>query len=79
MERIAFCESKNNPNAKNPTSTASGRFQFLRSSWAYYGMQKWGTLEGKSVFDYNDNTELAYWVYEREGTGPWEESRHCWG
>lgn len=78
MERIAYCESKNVATAKNPRSTASGRFQFLKSSWQYYGMQKWGTLEGKNIFDYDDNTELAYWVYEREGVTPWLASQHCW-
>ncbi len=34
MSRIAFCESRFDPNARNPTSTASGLFQFLTSTWA---------------------------------------------
>lgn len=79
MERIAACESKNVATAKNPRSSASGRFQFLKSSWEYYGKQKWGTLEGKDVFNYEQNTELAYWVYEREGVTPWLASKYCWG
>lgn len=78
MERIAYCESKNVATAKNSRSTASGRFQFLKGSWEYYGMKKWGTLEGRDVFNYDDNTELAYWVFDREGTTPWLASSHCW-
>lgn len=78
MNRIAMCESRNNPNAKNPNSSASGRFQFLTGTWKHYGLQKWGTLEGRSVFDYGDNTELAYWVVRTYGTRDWNASKHCW-
>lgn len=79
IERIALCESQNNALAKNPRSTASGRFQFLKGSWKYYGEMKWGSLEGRDVFDYEDNTELAYWVAENYGLSPWYASKHCWG
>ncbi len=34
MSRIAFCESRFDPSARNPSSTASGLFQFLTSTWA---------------------------------------------
>lgn len=78
MERIKFCESRGNPKAKNPSSTASGSYQFLRSSWKYYGELKWGSLEGRDVFDHADNEELAYWVAKREGFKPWAASAHCW-
>lgn len=78
FERIAWCESKNVATAKNPASTASGRFQFLKGSWEYYGTELWGSTAGKSVFDYEDNTELAAYVYKKYGTSPWEASSHCW-
>lgn len=42
LERIAMCESKNVEYAKNPHSSAAGRFQFLKSSWQYYGKMLWG-------------------------------------
>lgn len=79
LERIALCESQNNPLAKNPSSSASGRFQFLKGSWEAYGRQLWGTTEGKDVFSYKDNTELAEYVYSIEGTKPWISSIDCWG
>lgn len=73
-----MCESRNVPTAKNPNSTASGRFQFLNSSWRGYALEHWGTLEGHDVFDYDDNTELAYYVAKTYGLSPWYASRHCW-
>lgn len=83
---IAVCESGKetpesiDPLAKNPRSTASGVFQFLKGSWRYYGMKHWGSLEGRSVFDAEDNIELALWVMSTErGTKDWIASHHCWG
>jgi len=48
---VIQCESRFNPAAKNPHSTASGLFQFLRSTW-----DQWG--EG-SVFDAGQNVKAA--------------------
>lgn len=79
LERIAACESQNVATAKNPKSTASGRFQFLKGSWEGYGKELWGSTEGKDVFSYEDNTELAEYVYGKYGASPWEASRYCWG
>lgn len=78
LDRIAECESHNVATAKNPHSTASGRFQFLKSSWEGYGKELWGSLEGKDVFSFSDNTELAEYVVSKYGTSPWNASRHCW-
>ncbi len=78
LERIALCESGNDPLAKNPDSTASGHFQFIRGSWEWYGRQAWGSLEGRDMFDWHDNTELAYWVAQRYGYAPSGASRTCW-
>lgn len=79
LERIATCESQNNPHAKNKYSSASGRFQFLWSSWNYYGKQLWGEdFYEKNIWSYEDNTELALYVYKLNGTKDWNESKHCW-
>ena len=79
LERIAFCESKNDPLAKNKFSSASGRFQFLSGSWRYYGKQLWGDrwIE-KNVFDYDDNTDLAYFTFKLDNVRPWLSSKNCW-
>lgn len=79
LENIGKCESNNNPKAKNPNSSASGRFQFIKSSWEYYGKQLWGDeLKNKDVFEWDDNTELAEYVYSKNGTKDWESSKLCW-
>lgn len=79
IERIAICESGDNPHAKNPYSSASGRFQFLWSSWYRYGLELWGqSFYEKNIFSYQDNTELAEYVISKYGTGPWYSSKSCW-
>lgn len=79
FERIALCESNNIATAKNKGSTASGRFQFIKSTWNHYGKELWGDkLAEKDVFDYEDNTELALYVYTKYGTNDWNESKPCW-
>lgn len=80
MERIAYCESRNVATAKNPGSSASGRYQFLKGSWEYYGQKYWGNdFAEKDVFNYDHNTELAYWVAQQNpGFTDWLESAHCW-
>src|SRR5581483_8973128 len=79
FERIALCESKNNPHIKNPYSSASGRFQFLWGTWNHYGKEFWGEdFYEKNIFNYKDNTDLAWYVYKKYGTGDWNASAYCW-
>lgn len=79
FEAIAKCESQNNPLIKNKFSTASGRFQFLWGTWYNRGRELWGKeFYEKNIWDYDDNTELAWYVYTKYGTGDWNESKTCW-
>ncbi|KKL09308.1 hypothetical protein LCGC14_2567200, partial [marine sediment metagenome] len=65
--RIMACESRGNPNAKNPGSSASGLFQHLGKYWvsrsaaAGYG--------GVSVFDPTANVAVAAWLRDQRGGG----------
>lgn len=54
---IAKCESQFNPFAKNPNSSASGIFQFTRTTWNEF-------CTG-SVYDYRDNIRCFLKVYPR--------------
>jgi len=79
LERIAVCESNNIATAKNPNSSAKGRFQFIKGSWEYYGKQLWGDeWKNKDIFNYDHNTELAVYVFNKNHTRDWESSRPCW-
>jgi soluble lytic murein transglycosylase-like protein len=55
--RIAWCESRFDPLAKNPNSSASGVFQFLSGTYEYIG--------GKDVFDPEENIRLFMEWYPR--------------
>jgi soluble lytic murein transglycosylase-like protein len=73
--RIAKCESGYNHLAKNKTSSASGTFQYLSSTWA-------GTDEGRaglSVFDADANVRAAIkYIASRGHAQPWNASKSCW-
>ena len=79
LVRIAECESSGNLRAKNSESTATGKYQFLRGSWNYYGTKHWGSLKGKDIFSEKDQDDLARYVVSINGYKDWEASRHCWG
>lgn len=79
LAKISWCESRNDPKAKNASSSASGKFQFIRSSWEHYGKQLWGgDWVNKDVFNEKDNEELAGYVYDKNGTVDWLASAECW-
>ena len=63
LSRIAYCESRYDPYASNPNSTAKGVFQFLNSSWAAWG-------EG-DVYDPQANIRAAIKYYKHSGFRPW--------
>lgn len=76
--RVLYCESSGDPNAKNPTSSASGLFQHLGRFWAERSVDAgWA---GADIFDPEANVAVAAWlVYEAGGWSHWNPSRHCWG
>lgn len=74
FQAIAVCESGNNPNAKNKYSSASGRFQFINSTWEWTAKSMWGdNWQEKDKFDFQDNSELAWYLYDYgRGVNHWE-------
>lgn len=75
---IACAESNFIETAKNTNSTASGIYQWIDSSWRYYGEKYWGTLTGRDRFNADDNIELAMIVLSKRGTTDWDASKHIW-
>lgn len=67
--QVAWCESRWNPDGRNPSSTASGLYQYLRGTWRwetdYWG---WAAVSDPSNrFDPVLATQLTYRVVERDG------------
>ena len=75
MNKIAWCESRYDHEAENPTSTATGLFQILKGTEELCEKHLGVELNMKNI---NDNKLCAMWLYDRYGTHPWENSMYCW-
>lgn len=66
MLRVATCESELTPTAVNPTSQASGLFQFIPSTW--------GTTPyaNEDIFDPVANARAAGWMWDNGRRNEWE-------
>ena len=73
---IVKCESGFNPNAKNPSSTAKGLFQFLNST-RIETSRRMGTPTF-SPFDVEKQAAAGAWLLRTDGVRHWEASRTCW-
>lgn len=60
--RVMACESRGNPNAKNPSSTATGLFQFLDGTWAW--MSVLSGWSGYSRLDPEANVAVAAYLVD---------------
>ncbi len=71
---IAKLESGFNPNSKNKSSSASGVFQWIKSSWLSQPEGK----QGISVFDAEANIRAAVrYMSEKKSTKPWVVNSKC--
>lgn len=74
---VIHCESNGNPNAVNPTSSASGLFQHLPRFWDERSAA--AGFAGANIFDPTANVGVASWlVYEGGGWSHWNPSAYCW-
>ncbi len=65
MLRVARCESVLDPNAINPTSQASGLFQFLPSTWQRT------PFADQDVFDPVANANATAWMWQQGNRNEW--------
>lgn len=73
LDAIITCESQWRM-VQNSVSSAYGYFQILDSTEATTPQYS----EGKRKFDPYSNLEMGVYLYNRWGTSPWNESKHCW-
>ena len=65
-------ESRGDPNAKNPRSTAAGLFQFLRSTWNSVPLSvSGGSYQSGQVYQAEPNIRAAAWLQARSGWTQW--------
>ena len=64
--RIASCESKLDPEAKNPNSSATGIFQIIHSTWGGNTDEPFS-----EAVNYKKNIEVAKTLFDARGWQPW--------
>ena len=67
--RVAWCESRYNPNAYNTSSGASGLFQFMPRTWAANSVR--AGYGGASVFDAVANANTAAYMFANSQAWQW--------
>jgi hypothetical protein len=67
---VIACESKGDPAAVNPSSSASGLFQFLPSTWDTASAS--AGWDGADVLDPEANIAVARWLYDAYAE-PWHQ------
>jgi hypothetical protein len=67
--RVAWCESRYNPNAYNTSSGASGLFQFMPRTWAANSVR--AGYGGASVFDAVANANTAAYMFAHAQAWQW--------
>ena len=75
--KIIGCESSGVASAKNPTSTATGLWQFISKTWDW--VENKLNVKGSPKDPHLSTHFAAFLKYETsQGWGHWSESAHCW-
>lgn len=76
LEEIKQCESAGNYQAQNPSSTASGAYQFLDTTWQSLEASAGYARAADAPASVQDAAALE--LYTQQGTSPWTASAGCW-
>lgn len=76
LAKIRHCESGNNYQAQNPTSSASGGYQFLTSTWQSLSASAGYATAKSAPAAVQDAAAIE--LYNAQGTAPWAASQSCW-
>lgn len=74
-DQIARCESGGSASAQNSSSSASGLYQFIDSTWKAYG----GSTARAKDASVSEQRRVAERAFAAEGYSPWNASKSCWG
>jgi hypothetical protein len=77
LTAIMQCESSGNYTAVNPSSGASGAYQFLTSTWQSLSAGAGYATAAAAPPAVQDAAALE--LYNEDGTAPWSSSESCWG
>lgn len=81
MIEVAKCESqfrqfgKDGKVVQNPHSSAVGVFQIMSSIHNTFADDKLGL----DIYSLQGNAAYARYIFDRQGTRPWDASKACWG
>lgn len=76
LEKIKQCESGGNYTAENPTSSASGAYQFIDSTWQSLSAAAGYSHASDAPASVQDAAAIE--LYNEQGTAPWAASASCW-
>lgn len=76
--KLAFCESSYNPNAKSNQSSATGIFQFIKSTWIGTRKKMGRDTNLELRTNPKENIDTAYYLFKLNGKRDWKASKGCW-
>lgn len=76
LGRIKACESGGSYTAQNPTSSASGAYQFLTNTWRSLPASAGYSTAAAAPAAVQD--QAARQLFAQQGTSPWLASASCW-
>lgn len=79
ISKLVWCESKWDPDVKNPESSAKGLGQITDETWTEtLGRMEIKVSDGIDQFDWNLNLEATAFLISQDELWRWEETRWCW-